>query len=376
MYYITYVAASNEATKTQLSFDDLFNPDGTLKSLENIPVYDRDVTYTHCTIKTTAIRPEYREYLNRKNAMFNARFATRLASYRGQDMQQHYETFTIPKHSGGWRTINAPKEELKELQREIKDYLENAGVNPHTAAYAYVKHRSAKDAVIRHQRTEHTCYLKLDFSDFFGSCNKQTIMRSLTQIPFFACMSIQTLNDMLHVAMLNGGLPQGTPLSPWLTNQIMLPYDFEIAKACNSRAITYTRYADDMLFSADNKTALQAAIRVVREIIAGTNLKINNDKTRISTIYGKNWNLGLMTNKDNEITVGWRNKERARATLHNFILDPNAVAPQQASEILGKWQYYHQIEPEYFDNLLNKYSAPAGYNIKDALIQRIKGLEV
>ena len=376
MYYLTYVAVSNEAAKTQLSFDDLFNPDGTLKSLENIPVYDRDVTYTHRTIKTTAIRPEYIEYLNRKNTVFNARFATRLAAYRGQDMQQHYETFTIPKHSGGWRTINAPKEELKELQRDIKDYLENAGVNPHTAAYAYVKYRSAKDAVIRHQRTGHTCYLKLDFSDFFGSCNKQTIMRSLTQIPFFACMPIQTLNDMLHVAMLNNGLPQGTPLSPWLTNQIMLPYDFEIAKACNSRAITYTRYADDMLFSADNKTALQAAIRVVREIIAGTNLKINNDKTRISTIYGKNWNLGLMTNKDNEITVGWRNKERARATLHNFILAPNSVAPQQASEILGKWQYYHQIEPEYFDNLLSKYSAQAGYNIKDALIKRIKGLEV
>ena len=376
MYYLTYVAVSDEAAKTQLSFDDLFNPDGTLKSLENIPVYDRDVTYTHRTIKTTAIRPEYLEYINRKNAMFNARFATRLASYRGQDMQQHYETFTIPKHSGGWRTINAPKEELKELQRDIKDYLEDAGVNSHTAAYAYVKHRSAKDAVIRHQRTGHTCYLKLDFSDFFGSCNKQTIMRSLTQIPFFTCMPIQTLNDLLHVAMLNGGLPQGTPLSPWLTNQIMLPYDFEIAKACNSRAITYTRYADDMLFSADNKTALHAAIRVVREIIAGTNLKINNDKTRISTIYGKNWNLGLMTNKDNEITVGWRNKERARATLHNFILAPNSVTPQQASEILGKWQYYHQIEPEYFDNLLSKYSAQAGYNIKDALIKRIKGLEV
>lgn len=376
MYYLTYVTASNEAVKTQLSFTDLFNPDGTLKSLENVPVYDRDVTYEHRTIKTTAIRPEYLEYINRKNTVFNARFATRLAAYRGQDMQQHYETFTIPKHSGGWRTINAPKEELKELQRDIKDYLENAGVNSHTAAYAYVKHRSAKDAIIRHQRTEHTCYLKLDFSDFFGSCNKQTIMRSLTQIPFFACMPIQTLNDMLHVAMLNNGLPQGTPLSPWLTNQIMLPYDFEIAKACNSRAITYTRYADDMLFSANNKTALQAAIRIVREVIAGTNLKINNDKTRISTIYGKNWNLGLMTNKDNEITVGWRNKERARATLHNFILNPNAITSQQASEILGKWQYYHQIEPEYFDNLLSKYSAQAGYNIKDALIKRIKGLEV
>lgn len=376
MYYLTYVAVSNEAAKTQLSFDDLFNPDGTLKSLEDIPAYDRDVTYTHRTIKTATIRPEYLDYMDIKSVIFDTRFASRLAAYREQDMKQHYETFTIPKHSGGWRTINEPKEALKELQRDIKDYLENAGVNPHTAAYAYVKHRSAKDAVIRHQRTEHTCYLKLDFSDFFGSCNKETITRSLAQIPFFTRMSPQTLNDMLHVAMLDDGLPQGTPLSPWLTNQIMLPYDFEITKACNKRAITYTRYADDMLFSANNKTALYAAIEIVKEAIANTNLRINDNKTRISTIYGKNWNLGLMTNKDNEITVGWRNKERARATLYNFILNPNAVAPQQASEILGKWQYYRQIEPEYFDNMLSKYSIQAGYNVKDALIKRIKGLEV
>lgn len=376
MYYLTYIAASNEAAKTQLSFDDLFNVNGTLKSIERLPAYDDVVNYTCHTIKTTNIRPEYRDYIDRKVSVFNARFANGLAAYREQNMQQHYETFSIPKHSGGWRTINAPKEELKELQRAIKDFLEDAGVNPHTAAYAYVKHRSAKDAVIRHQRTGHTCYLKLDFSDFFGSCNKETIMSSLMQIPFFARMNPQVLNDMLHVAMLNNGLPQGTPLSPWLTNQIMLPYDFEIAKICNERKITYTRYADDMLFSANNKTALHTAIVAVRRIIANSNLRINNNKTRISTIYGKNWNLGLMTNKDNEITVGWRNKERARATLYNFILNPNAVTSQQASEILGKWQYYRQIEPEYFDNMLRKYSTQAGYDIKAALIKRIKGIEV
>ena len=131
-----------------------------------------------------------------------------------------------------------------------------------------------------------------------------------------------------------------------------------------------------MLFSADNKTALREAKRVVDAILRGTNFTLNNEKTRISTIYGKNWNLGLMTNKDNEITVGWRAKERARATLHNFIADPNALSCQQASEILGKLQYYQQIEPSYFENLFNKYSETAGYDVRKALIKRIKGMEV
>ena len=83
-----------------------------------------------------------------------------------------------------------------------------------------------------------------------------------------------------------------------------------------------------------------------------------------------------MTNKDNEVTVGWRAKERARATLHNFIADPNALSCQQASEILGKLQYYQQIEPSYFENLFNKYSETAGYDVRKALIKRIKGIEV
>ena len=376
MYYLTFIRTTDTTETAQLTFEDLFNVDGTLKTIEVLPYAERTSERAYRTIKTPILMSRYEAHIESRARCIEQAFAARLAEYRGKDMHEFYETFSIPKHSGGFRTINAPKEDLKRLQREIKDCLENSGVHSHTAAYAYVKYRTAKDAVMRHQKTEHTCYLKLDFHDFFGSCDVETITKSLRVIPLFTMLSEEFMADLLHVAMLDGGLPQGTPLSPWLTNQIMLPYDYEISNECTRRGITYTRYADDMLISADNKTALHAAINIVKDAIRGTNLTLNETKTKMATIYGKNWNLGLMTNKDNEVTVGWRNKERARATIHNFMADPNAVTPQQASEILGKLQYYRQIEPEYFDALFRKYSEKTGRNVRETIIKRIKGLQI
>ena len=376
MYYLTFVRTTDTTETAQLTFEDLFNADGTLKTIETLPYAERVSERAYRTIKTPTLLPRYESHIERSARYIEQAFTARLAEYREKDMHEFYETFSIPKHSGGFRTINAPKEDLKRLQREIKDCLESSGVHSHTAAYAYVKYRTAKDAVVRHQKTGHTCYLKLDFHDFFGSCDVETITKSLRMIPLFTMLSEEFMADLLHVAMLDGGLPQGTPLSPWLTNQIMLPFDYEISNECARRGITYTRYADDMLISADNKTALHAAINIVKDAIRGTNLTLNETKTKMATIYGKNWNLGLMTNKDNEVTVGWRNKERARATIHNFMADPNAVTPQQASEILGKLQYYRQIEPEYFDALFRKYSEKTGKNVRETIIKRIKGLQI
>ena len=373
MFYITYVYDKTD-TNEQLSFEDLFNADGSIKTLSTLPSTDTHTEYR--TVCTQFLLPRTQTFFNRQAQQFTNQFAEKLNFYAEKDMHEFYTEFSIPKHSGGFRTINAPKEDLKRFQREMKDFLENIGMHPHTAAYAYVRYRTAKDAVVKHAKTKHTCYLKLDFHNFFGSCSEETIRQAMSIIPFFWALDEETRKNFIHVVMLDGGLPQGTPISPWLTNQIMLHYDFRITQCCNPRKITYTRYADDMLFSADNKTALREAKRVVDEILRGSNFTLNNEKTRISTIYGKNWNLGLMTNKDNEITVGWRAKERARATLHNFIADPNALSCQQASEILGKLQYYQQIEPEYFENLFNKYSETAGYDVRKALIKRIKGIEV
>ena len=87
-----------------------------------------------------------------------------------QDRASLYHTFHIPKSSGGLRRIDAPTPELMNALRELRTLFEMyMFALYHTTAFAYVRGRSTIDALKRHQRNESKWFLKLDFSDFFGS---------------------------------------------------------------------------------------------------------------------------------------------------------------------------------------------------------------
>ena len=137
--------------------------------------------------------------------------------------------------------------------------------------------------------------------------------------------------------------------------------------------MTYTRYADDMLISATNKDTLKYGMEIVTAALVGSGLKLNDKKTRISSIYGQNWMLGLMLNKDKKVTIGWKKKERFRATLFNLLSNPNQFDTQTCMELLGLMNYYTQIEPEYFNAIIDKYNAKFQTDVKSLLISKIKG---
>ena len=90
-----------------------------------------------------------------------------------------YHTFHIPKSSGGLRRIDAPLPDLMNALRDLKTLLETEMFSLyHTTAFAYVRGRSTIDALKRHQRNESKWFLKLDFSDFFGSTTLDFVMNS------------------------------------------------------------------------------------------------------------------------------------------------------------------------------------------------------
>lgn len=51
----------------------------------------------------------------------------------------------------------------------------------------------------------------------------------------------------------NGILPQGAPSSPALANIIFNPIDQQILNSISTKDITYTRYADDLIFSSSHE---------------------------------------------------------------------------------------------------------------------------
>lgn len=284
--------------------------------------------------------------------------------------EEQYTQFQIPKKSGGLRTINAPKYAFKNALSTVKYILEHdIRCLPHPAAYAYIKNTSIKDALEKHQKNKSNWYLKIDIKDFFPSCTPELIYEQLIQLYPFAYLTTDDkliLKNSIKICCLNNGLPQGTPVSPLLTNLLMVPFDYKITEhlKTKSQKFVYTRYADDILISSKTHFNWQELQNEIQNIL--TPFVIKKEKTRYGSKAGRNWNLGLMLNKDNDITLGYRKKRNLNAALNNFIKDHQqrkSWDKQQTQVLLGQLSWLQQIEPNYYNALIQKYEAK--YNIFD-----------
>jgi hypothetical protein len=277
-------------------------------------------------------------------------------------VEELYQEFYIPKHSGGFRKIEAPIQPLLELQRRLLDIMQNEiGAIHHNAAFAYVKNRSIKNALEVHQANNSRWFLKLDIKNFFGSITTDLIEERLREVYPYAHMSDYTFRCFMYVltklGTIDDRLPQGTPISPHLSNLIMVQADYAtqriLKQTDESQYYPYTRYADDIIISGRRDfewRKIQNNLAAYYNDHYGFELKIS--KTRYGSRNGRNWNLGLMLNKDNNITIGHKTKDKLKAILFNFIKDYDTIDIDTAYFIQGKLSYYSQIEPEYVNGLL------------------------
>ena len=284
------------------------------------------------------------------------------------DPEDWYTTFYIPKSSGGMRRIDAPCDELKDIQRELVKSLScRPGelypfVHAHDAAYAYVPHRSSIDALLMHQKNDSHWFLKLDIKNFFPSCTPAIVKTLLKQVSPFHLIDL----DLLDVCFWNGALPQGAVTSPFLTNMMMVPIDMAINKLMynwNRRRFIYTRYADDILLSCREDFKWNEVQDAIQEILNQYGFCLKHEKTRYGSRAGSNWNLGIMLNKDNNLTLGHKEKDRMRASLNNFFRDftkESRWGIHDTQVLTGKLNYMKNIEPDYTQQMLTKYETKYG----------------
>lgn len=311
------------------------------------------------------------------------------------DRENLYHRFPIPKKSGGLRWISAPHDNMMTALRELKEMFERfMPANYHTSAFAYVKGRSTIDAVKRHQSNKSKWFAKLDFHDFFGSTTLEFVFRMFSDIfPFSEIVKNQegssALQKALSLCFLNGGLPQGTPISPLITNIMMIPIDFYLYNKFRKfnyqskngksvdRNMTYTRYADDMIISSKYGFEVTAVIEYVESVLALFNapFQLNRKKTRYGSSAGSNWNLGLMLNKDNKITIGYRQKKHFKAMLHHYVTDKkNGVQweLQDVQHMNGMISYYKMVENDYIEHLILHYNSKFRCDIKEMIKADLK----
>jgi hypothetical protein len=90
----------------------------------------------------------------------------------GAESGSPYVEFTVPKASGGTRTISAPRAALKKVQRTILDGI-LAKLPTHDACHGFVAGRSVVTNAEPHQNA--AVVIKMDLVDFFPSVHYRRV---------------------------------------------------------------------------------------------------------------------------------------------------------------------------------------------------------
>lgn len=305
---------------------------------------------------------------------------------RHVDRSELYHSFSIPKRSGGLRRIDAPNPELMNALRKLKTIFEHDfGILYHTSAFAYVHGRCTVDAVRRHQHNESKWFGKFDLSNFFGNTTLEFVMQQFSMIfPLSEIMKYpvgrEALESAVELAFLNGGLPQGTPISPFISNTIMIPIDYTLSKTLREfegQTFVYTRYADDFQISSRMDFDIRKIEKLLNETLSNFNapFSINTTKTRYGSSAGRNWNLGVMLNKDNNITVGNKKKKQLQAMLYNYITDKRRGVEWKREDIqtmFGYYNYYRMVEKDTIDAIVAHMSSKLNVDILGVIKEDLK----
>ncbi len=85
-----------------------------------------------------------------------------------------------------------------------------------------------------------------DLKDFFPSISETVVSRMFRGLGYYTKIS----DILTKLVTFQGAIPQGAPTSTDIANLVFLPIDQEIIRFCSERKIKYSRFVDDLSFSA------------------------------------------------------------------------------------------------------------------------------
>ena len=196
----------------------------------------------------------------------------------------------IPKPQGGVRMLGIPTVTDRMIQQAISQWLAQYYEREFSAfSYGFRPGKSAHEAVMQAQSylNEGKEYVvELDLEKFFDVVNHDKLM-SLLMRKVSDKATLELIRKYLRSGIMEGGVvsprmegtPQGSPLSPLLSN-IMLD---ELDKELTTRGHKFVRYADDCsIYVGSEKSAQRVLETVTTYIEKSLKLRVNREKSKVS----------------------------------------------------------------------------------------------
>ncbi len=246
-----------------------------------------------------------------------------------------YRVFCIPKARGGVRRLVSPRTFLKSTQRALLHcFLDDLKV--HDAVHSFRRGRSHVSNALAHERRRFVG--GTDIENFFGSITSDMVADCLMANGFDSECSMK----LARLCTRKGELPQGAPTSPALSNALLYPFDEAMAALCAKSDLRYTRYADDVTISGDNRSAVIAALDQAEvELRNRYGFRINRTKRHVAGRDRQQRVTGAVVNTAAAPERAVR--RRVRAIFHQASTDPRAYADQ--IQRLGGYISYLQAFP-------------------------------
>jgi RNA-directed DNA polymerase len=288
--------------------------------------------------------------LRREQNLSVAELARRLGMIEDElrQIEPCYQEFTLAKRSGGTRRILAPTPPLKAVQRRILRRLLSQ-LRCHPAAHGFERRRSIVTHALPH--TGQAVVLCLDIKNFFESTSVKRVHTFFRDLGW----SKEAADLLRRLCTTDGGLPQGAPTSPRLSNLVNMRLDARLTglvarsavqfrnprtgsrvlqTASHTQLAVYTRYADDLTFSFPSADSawISYVLWFAKRIITAEGYELHRrKKRRIRRRHQQQRVTGLVVNE--RVNLPRDLRRRLRAMEHQLRIGRATTLPPD--EIAG-----------------------------------------
>lgn len=190
------------------------------------------------------------------------------------------------KKKDGYRTIYSINQShpIYLMQKRLKANFFNVILFPE-CVFGFIKNRSYYDFLKPHCSDKEKYFLRLDISNFFDSMQisdfKDALNYYISKNDDITSEDIIWIVDTIcDITAFQEHFIQGAVTSPDISNIVFRSLDIRIERYCQKLNITYTRYADDLLFSSESDYIHKKMfLNRIKHIIKDKGFELNHNKT-------------------------------------------------------------------------------------------------